>query len=173
MHWSYSHSEIADLKDVYEYVCELHKSQFKQLGLQLGLLLPTLKRITDCIKTQNYGMELMTEWLKQVDNAKPTWNNLAKALDKRTVKGHVQAIQIREYLKSTWATHIHAHASLWPTKLRIWCSTPLSFMNSWCTCNWLLAQNNMQYACTYIVYCLQGNMIVTNHSQELQLYHYH
>ena len=93
-------TEVADLKDVYEYVFELDVSQFKQLGLQLGLLLPTLKRIVDCTKPEDYGMEVMTEWLKQVDNAKPTWNNLAKALDKRTVKGHVQANQIRESLKS-------------------------------------------------------------------------
>ena len=95
---------IADLKDVIEYVFELSVSQFKQLGVQLGLVLPTLKKITDCTKPEDYGMEVMTEWLKQVDNAKPTWNNLAKALDKRTVKGHVQANQIREDLKSMWAS---------------------------------------------------------------------
>ena len=94
-------SGIADLKDAIEYVFELSVSQFKQLGLQLGLLPPTLKRITDCTNPEDYGMEVMTEWLKQVDNAKPTWNNLANALDKRTVKGHVQANQIREDLKST------------------------------------------------------------------------
>ena len=94
-------SEIADLKDVIKYVFELDKSQFKQLGLQLGLLLPTLKKIDDCTKPEDYGMEMIAEWLNQVDNAKPTWNNLAKALDERTVKGHVQANQIREYLKST------------------------------------------------------------------------
>ena len=76
-------------------------SQFKQLGLQLGLLLPTLKRIADHTKAEDYGMEVIAEWLNQVDNAKPTWNNLAKALDKRTVKGHVQANQIRKGFKST------------------------------------------------------------------------
>ena len=75
-------------------------NQFKQLGLQLGLILPTLKRIADCTKPEDYGMEVIAEWLRQVDNAKPTWNNLAKALDKRTVKGHVQANQIRTDFKS-------------------------------------------------------------------------
>ena len=94
-------SEIADLKDVIKYVFELDVSQFKQLGLQLGLLLPTLKRIADCTKPEDYGMEVIAEWLKQVDNAEPTWNNLAKALDERTVKGHLQAKQIREDLLST------------------------------------------------------------------------
>ena len=76
-------------------------SQFKQLGLQLGLLLPTLNKIADRTKSEDYGMEVIADWLKEVDNAKPTWNNLAKALDKRTVKGHVQANQIREDFKST------------------------------------------------------------------------
>ena len=98
---SYSHTATTDLKDVYEYVFELDKSHFEQLGLQLGLLQPTLKHINDTTKPEDYGLEVMVEWLKQVDNAKPTWNNLAKALDKKTVKGHVQANQIRENLKST------------------------------------------------------------------------
>ena len=104
-------SGIAALKDVIEYVFELSVSQFKQLGLQLGLLLPTLKRIADCTKPEDYGTEVMTEWLNQVDSAKPTWNNLAKALDKKTVKGHVQANQIRENLKSTYVnlTTVHGY----------------------------------------------------------------
>ena len=90
-------SEISDLKDVYEYVYILNKSEFKELGLQLGLLLPTLKRIADCTEGKDYGIEVMSEWLNQVDNAKPTWNNLAKALDKRRFD---IAKEIREYLKS-------------------------------------------------------------------------
>ena len=93
-------SDSSDLRDVYEYVFELDKSQFKQLGLQLGLLLPTLNKIADRTKPEDYGMDVIAEWLNQVDNAKPTWNNLAKALDKKTVKGHMQANQIREDLKS-------------------------------------------------------------------------
>ena len=97
-------SDITSLKDVYEYVFDLDVSQFKQLGLQLGLLLPTLKRIADCTKPEDYGMEVMNEWLKQADNAKPTWNNLAIALDKRTVKGHVQANELRKNLKSMLTT---------------------------------------------------------------------
>ena len=94
-------SGIADLKDVIKYVFELDVSHVKQLGLQLGLLLPTLNKIADRTKPDDYGMEVIAEWLNQVDNAKPTWNNLVKALDEGTVKGHVQANQIREDLKST------------------------------------------------------------------------
>ena len=92
--------EIEDLKDVIEYVFELNMSQFKHLGLQLGLLQPTLDKLTDGTKPEDYGTKVMTEWLNQVDKAHPTWNNLAKALDKRTVKAQVQATQIREDLKN-------------------------------------------------------------------------
>ena len=79
---------------------ELNMSQFKHLGLQLGLLQPTLDKLTDSTKPEDYGTRVMTEWLNQVDKAQPTWNNLAKALDKRTVKAQVQATQIREDLKN-------------------------------------------------------------------------
>ena len=97
-------SGIAHLKDVYKYVFKLGVSQFKELGLQLGVFPATIKRIADGTKPEGYGIEVMAEWLKPVDNAKPTWNNLVKALDKRTVKGHMQANQIREDLKSTWTS---------------------------------------------------------------------
>ena len=92
--------DIADLKDVFVYVFELDTFQFKQLGLQLGLLQPTLHKLADTCKPDDYGIEVMAAWLKQVDNAQPTWNNLAKALDKRTVRARVQAAQIREDLKN-------------------------------------------------------------------------
>ena len=92
--------EIKDLKDVIEYVCDLNMTQFKQLGLQLGLLQPTLDKLTDGTKADDYGTKVMTEWLNQVNKVQPTWNNLAKALDKRAVKVHVQAAQIREDLKN-------------------------------------------------------------------------
>ena len=75
-------------------------TQFKQLGLQLGLLQPNLDKLTDGTKPDDYGTKVMTEWLNQVDNAHPMWNNQAKALDKRTVKAHVQAAQIREDLEN-------------------------------------------------------------------------
>ena len=75
-------------------------AQFRQLGLQLGLLQPTLDKLADGTKPEDYGTKVMAGWLYQLDNAQPTWNNLAKALDKRTVKAHVQAAQIREDLKN-------------------------------------------------------------------------
>ena len=51
-------------------------------------------------KSDEYGTKVMTEWLNQLDKAQSMWNNLAKALEKRTVKAHVQAAQIREELKN-------------------------------------------------------------------------
>ena len=92
--------EIKDLKDVIEYVFELDTSQLKQLGLKLGLLQPTLDKLAHFTKPEDYGTKVMTEWLNQVDKVQPTWNDLAKALDKRTVKAHIQATQIREDLKN-------------------------------------------------------------------------
>ena len=90
---------IADLKDVIEYVCALTLSQFDHLGLQLGLLQTTLDKISHT-EVLDYGKKVMADWLNQVDNAQPTWNNLVKALKKRTVKGIVQADEILEDLKN-------------------------------------------------------------------------
>ena len=91
---------IADLKDVIGYVFDLNMSQFKHLGLWLGLLSPTLDKLADVTKPEDYGTKVMTLWLDQVGVAQPTWNNLAKALNKKTVRAHVQAAQIREDLKN-------------------------------------------------------------------------
>ena len=79
--------DIEDLKDVVEYVFELNMTQFLQLGLQLGLLQPTLDRPTDGIKPEDYGTKVMTEWLNQVDKAQPMWNNLAKAFGQENGQG--------------------------------------------------------------------------------------
>ena len=90
---------IADLKDVIEYVCDLNLSQFDHLGVQLGLLQTTLNKISHT-KPLDYGKKVMTDWLNQVDNVQPTWNNLVKALKKKSVQGNVQANGILEDLKN-------------------------------------------------------------------------
>ena len=76
-------------------MCDLNLSQFDHLGLQLGLLQTTLDKISHT-EALDYGNKVMTDWLNQVDNAQPTWNNLVKALKKKTVKGNVQADEILE-----------------------------------------------------------------------------
>ena len=79
---------------------DLNATQFRQLGLQLGLLQPTLSKLSDDTKSEDFGDKVMIAWLNQQDKVNnPTWNSLAKALDKRTVKGHVLANRIREDLK--------------------------------------------------------------------------
>ena len=91
-------TENADLKDVIEYLHNLSFSQFTQLGLQLGLLHTTLANIPHSVPL-DYGTNVMSSWLKLVDNAQPTWNNLIKALKKDTVQGKVQAAKILKDLK--------------------------------------------------------------------------
>ena len=93
--------EIEDLKDVIEYMCFNWTCLSSNNSVySLALIQPILDKLTDGTKPENYETKVMTEWLNQVDKAQPTWNNLAKALDKRTVKAHVQAAQIREDLKN-------------------------------------------------------------------------
>ena len=86
---------IADLKDVIEYVFDLNMTQLHQLGLQLDLLQTTLEKLAFNInRPEDFATKVMNAWLKQVDNAQPTLNNLAKALGKKTVGAHVQAAEI-------------------------------------------------------------------------------
>ena len=93
--------EIEDLKDVIEYMCfNWTCLSSNSLVYSLALIQPILDKLTDGTKPEDYGTKVMTEWLNQMDKAQPTWNNLAKALDKRIVKAHVQAAQIREDLKN-------------------------------------------------------------------------
>ena len=49
-------------------MCDLNLSQFCHLGLQLGLLQPTLGNISHT-EALDYGNKVMTDWLNQVDNA--------------------------------------------------------------------------------------------------------
>ena len=81
-------------------MCELNLSQFGHLGLQLGLLQTTLDKISQHTEALDYGKKVMADWLNQVDNVQPTWNNLVKALKKKAVKGNVQADDILEDLKN-------------------------------------------------------------------------
>ena len=59
-------------------MCDLNLSQFRHLGLQLGLLQSTLSKISHT-EALDYGNKVMTDWLNQVDNAETTWNNLVEA----------------------------------------------------------------------------------------------
>ena len=78
---------------------DLNLSQFGFLGLQLGLLQTTLDKISHT-EALDYGKKVMIDWLNQVDSAQPTWNNLVKALKKKTVNAKVQADEILKDLKN-------------------------------------------------------------------------
>ena len=80
------HTDISDLQKVQELLVDV-KKEWYSLGLALGLRQPTLKGIKqneddidDCKR------EMLTEWLNQVDNSKPTYPSLEVALEKDTVK---------------------------------------------------------------------------------------
>ena len=77
---------VKDLKHVFPVIHNLN--EWKRLGLQLGLLYPTLKRI-DCEqrgKINDCIMEMLLAWLQQKDIVSqegiPSWSVLKDALNK-------------------------------------------------------------------------------------------
>ena len=89
----------SDLADIIELLHDVTNSQFKKLGLQLGLLLPTLKQIEQACSPDEFGMTVINAWLEKKDEVVqkggPTFSQLIKALQTRSVKlnGHAQKIQ--------------------------------------------------------------------------------
>ena len=68
------------------------------LGLALGLRQPTLKEIKqneDDI--DDYKREMLTQWLNQADNSKPTYAALEAALRNPTVKCNTIAENVRKH----------------------------------------------------------------------------
>ena len=65
------------------------------IGLQLGLSVPDLKRIAaDNRRQQDRLRETLILWLKRVDPA-PTWTRLVDALKSQTVKEYQLAKVVR------------------------------------------------------------------------------
>ena len=83
LHYKY-YADIADLAKVKRFLKNIH--DWQSLGLELGLLYPTLKRIkkeqqgdiNDCM------MEMLAAWLQQQDSVSqhgvPSWSVLQTAL---------------------------------------------------------------------------------------------
>ena len=74
------------------------KKEWYSLGLALGLRQPTLKEIKqnendidDCKR------EMLTQWLNQADNSKPTYASLEAALRNPTVKCNTIAENVRTH----------------------------------------------------------------------------
>ena len=73
------------------------------LGLQLGLLLPTLQQIEQASSADEFGMNVLQAWLEQKDEVKqkggPTVSQLMEALKTRSVDLNDRALRIQEWQK--------------------------------------------------------------------------
>ena len=71
------------------------------LGLELGLLEPTVSELEYTHSSEDLGRHIMKAWLNQVDNVKcPTWECLIAALQSPKVKQNATAQQLRQQLTS-------------------------------------------------------------------------
>ena len=92
--WEF-HLGLNDLNIVFQtiYDADMH---WYDIGLQLGLSVPDLKRITaDNGRQQDRLRETLILWLKRVDPA-PTWTRLVDALKSQTVKEYQLAKVVEE-----------------------------------------------------------------------------
>ena len=94
-------SAINDLRDVLNQLSNLAPNDYINLGLELGLLQPTLKRLESTRSSESLGRHIMSAWLDKMDEVKcPTWESLISALQSRTVKQNATAQQLRQWLTS-------------------------------------------------------------------------
>ena len=94
-------SAISDLRDVLRQLSNLSPSNYSMLGLELGLLEPTVSRLESTHSSEDLGRHIMKAWLNQVDNVKcPTWECLIAALQSPIVKQNATAQQLRQWLTS-------------------------------------------------------------------------
>ena len=93
----------SDLADILELLNDVTNSHFKMLGLQLGLLLPTLEQIEQACSPEEFGMKVLHTWLEQKDQVmekgEPTFSQLIKALQTRTVELNDRVQRIQDWLK--------------------------------------------------------------------------
>ena len=61
------YTDISDLVVVHERIYDLTTAQYTRLGLQLGLLLPTLNNIKEACHADEYGINVLQAWLEQKD----------------------------------------------------------------------------------------------------------
>ena len=88
--YHYTCIDITDLDDVIDSLQCNHftSTRWKELGLQLGLYMPTLNEIDDKCRgnPRKCLQECLAAWLRKEDKVTskggPTWRSLATALDK-------------------------------------------------------------------------------------------
>lgn len=81
--------DISNLATILRFLTEgyYYANTWHELGLELGIRDPTLKRIKSDVRgdTQACLRETLSAWLRQEDDVKekgaPSWSTLAKALD--------------------------------------------------------------------------------------------
>ena len=89
---------VDDLLDVVEQLSDLTVSNYRKLGLKLGLKLSTLSELKS---NDEFGWHVMEAWLNKEDNVKnPTWESLIAALESRYVGQVVTAQRVRQWLTS-------------------------------------------------------------------------
>ena len=96
-------TESGDLVDILEQLHDLNMSQFRRLGLQLGLFLSTMRQFEDH-NADDFEMCVLEAWLNQTDNVikrggPPTWSRLIGALRSGIVNLKVHASKIQAWLK--------------------------------------------------------------------------
>ena len=91
----YAYTGIDDLQCVLEELVDVEK-KWLRLGLALGLRQPTLKNIKDeNDDIDDCKMEMLTQWLKKMENSDPSWRSLVDALRNPTVK-HKEIAEVIE-----------------------------------------------------------------------------
>ena len=95
-------TDIDDLVEILDQLCDLNMSQFRRLGLQLGLSISTLRQFEDH-NAEDFGICVLEAWLNQTDKVlerggQPTWSRLIGALRSKIVNLKAHALKIQAWI---------------------------------------------------------------------------
>ena len=122
--------DITDLDEIQESIKEI--VDWKDLGLKLGLLYPTLQKIETDVRTVNKcKREMLAAWLKGEDKSKDrTWSTLVDGVHK--MNHHSLAEEITEqHLK--WVSEfsiLYKVMNMWSVATEV--SMQFYFLQFWC-----------------------------------------
>ena len=98
---NFHHHHMKPIRDVLHQLSSLTPSKYSMLGIELGLLAPTLNQLKSTHSSDDFGLHVMEAWLNQVDNVTcPTWECLIAALQSPIVRQNATAQQLRQWLTS-------------------------------------------------------------------------
>ena len=79
----------SDAATIVEEIFELDKEKVIYLGVQLGILISTLKQLDSTVARSTFSLEVVSLWIDQVDNVRdtglPSWATLSRALRRKSV----------------------------------------------------------------------------------------